>query len=257
MVQWRMLRCRMVRDNLDSTVQNREQNGRAETQNRSQAPAEGPQSPDRVEPENQEPKEGQQDLVQWNKLLAQRNSEKEADVPTEQLQAVARPCVESWPTHLRPFSSKAEYHLVRDTHLQLQHSGFYWGPMTMETAHEILTDSPQGTFLVRDSGQPDVFFTLSYQGDDGPTSVRVLLNKKLLFSLHGSHKTFVSLFVLLSFYTGSSCKLTLPYRRQRPELLMQMCRRAVMRQYGADSIQTLPGLNAEVKDYLHAYPYGT
>lgn len=106
----------------------------------------------------------------------------------------------------------------------------------------------------RDSGQPDVFFTLSYQSDDGPTSVRVVVNN-LLFSLYGSHKTFASLFALLSHYTGSSCKLTGPYRRQQPESLKQMCRRAFIRTYGADSICTLPGLSTQVKDYVHAYPY--
>lgn len=106
----------------------------------------------------------------------------------------------------------------------------------------------------RDSGQRDVFFTLSYQSDDGPTSVRVQLNN-LLFSLYGSHRTFSSLFTLLTYYTGSSCKLTVPYRKRRPERLKQMCRRALVRTYGAESISTLPGLSVQVKDYVHAYPY--
>ncbi|KAF7641965.1 hypothetical protein LDENG_00267300 [Lucifuga dentata] len=161
---------------------------------------------------------------------------------------------EGLPTHLRPFSSQEEHKLVKHTHLQLQHSGYYWGAMTMEEAHDILMHTPPGTFLIRDSVQPDVFFTLSYQSDDGPTSVRVLLNKQL-FSLNGSHKTFDSLFALLSFYTGSSCKLTIPYRRQRPELLKQMCRRAVICVYGTDGIHTSLGLSTQVKDYVCAYPY--
>lgn len=105
----------------------------------------------------------------------------------------------------------------------------------------------------RDSGQPDVFFTLSYQSDDGPTSVRVQLNN-LLFSLYGSQRTFASLFALLTYYTGSSCKLTVPYRKQRPERLKQMCRRALIRAYGAENISTFPGLSTQVKDYVHAYP---
>ncbi|KAM3864648.1 suppressor of cytokine signaling 1-like [Diretmus argenteus] len=172
----------------------------------------------------------------------------------EDVQAVAPPDLESLPTHFRLFSSKEQLALVKQTHLQLQHSGFYWGPMTMETAHETLTHTPQGTFLIRDSGQPDVCFTLSYQGDEGPTSIRVLLTKQL-FSLNGSHKTFVSLFALLGFYTASDAKLKKPHRRQRPELLRQMCRRAVIHTYGGDNIHTLHGLNTEVKDYLYAYPY--
>lgn len=185
------------------------------------------------------------------------------------------------PTHLRTFRSPEEHALVKCTHQQLLHSGYYWGSMTMEEAHEILTHTPPGTFLIRyfpcthtvvnvrsylfwavivcrcrDSGQPDVFFTLSYQSSDGPTSVRVLLNKQL-FGLHGSHKTFASLFALLSFYSGPSCKLTLPYRRQRPELLRQMCRRAVVCTYGAETIHTLPGLSTHAKDYVRSYPYCT
>lgn len=106
----------------------------------------------------------------------------------------------------------------------------------------------------RDSGQPDVFFTLSYQSEDGPTSVRVQLSN-LLFNLYGSHRTFASLFSLLTYYTSSSCKLTGPYRRQRPERLKQMCRRALIHTYGAESIGTLPGVSVEVKDYVYAYPH--
>lgn len=159
------------------------------------------------------------------------------------------------PTHLHPFNSAEQYRLVRQTHQQLQHSGFYWGALTMEEAHTMLSDAPLGTFLIRDSVQPDVFFTLSYRSDKAPTSVRVLLNKDLLFSLHGSHKTFPSLFALLAHYTGSSCKLTTPHRKERPERLTNMCRRALVRTYGLDSIRTLSGLSAENKTYIYLYPY--
>lgn len=105
----------------------------------------------------------------------------------------------------------------------------------------------------RDSGQPDVFFTLSYHSDDGPISVRIQLND-LLFNLCGSKRTFPSLFSLLAYYSSSSCKLTTPYRKQRPELLKQMCRRALIRTYRAKDINSLPGLS-KIKDYVHAYPY--
>ncbi|XP_053195773.1 suppressor of cytokine signaling 1-like [Scomber japonicus] len=255
MAKKRILHSRMVRDNLDRTVvQSLEQNRAAETQNQSQPPEEParpeqPRSPEGAEPESREPSKKQLSLLHWRQFLTQHDSEEEAETWN---QPVPRDNTETLPTHLRPFSSFAEYKLVKHTYQQLQYSGFYWGPMTMEEAHEILTRAPLGTFLIRDSGQPDVFFTLSYQSDDGPTSVRVLVNN-LLFSLHGSHKTFPSLFALLNYYTGSSCKLTRPYRRQRPESLKQMCRRAFIRTYGADS--TLPGLSTQVKDYVHAYPY--
>ncbi|XP_070773886.1 suppressor of cytokine signaling 1b [Enoplosus armatus] len=242
----------MVRDNLDKTeVQSQRQNRAAETQSQRQPPEEpaGPEralSPERVSPQSQEPTERQLDLLHWNKLRLEEE-------PETWRQSVTGADAENLPTHLRPFSSAAEYKLVKHTYQQLQHSGYYWGSMTMEEAHEILTPAPLGTFLIRDSVQTDVFFTLSYQSDDGPTSVRVQLNN-LLFNLYGSHRTFASLFALLTYYTGSSCKLTVPYRKQRPQSLKQMCRRALIRTYGAENISTLPGLSTQAKDYVHAYP---
>ncbi|XP_034400876.1 suppressor of cytokine signaling 1b [Cyclopterus lumpus] len=230
----------MVRDNLD---------GAAETQNQSQ-PAEGEpaeteraQGPERGQPESPEPTESQLDLL--------LNFHEDAETWS---QPITGNEAEGFPTHLRPFSSAAEYKLVKKTYQQLQHSGYYWGSIAMEAAHDILTRAQPGTFLVRDSGQPDVFFTLSYQSaDGGPTSVRVQLNN-LLFGLHGSHRTFASFFALLTHYTGSSCKLTSPYRKQRPERLKQMCRRALIGSHGAEKISGFPGLSTQVKDYIQAYP---
>ncbi|KAJ8001346.1 hypothetical protein DPEC_G00168580 [Dallia pectoralis] len=158
-------------------------------------------------------------------------------------------------THFRSFSSLQECVLVRRTHSQLVHSGFYWGPMDMEEAHQTLLHTPRGTFLIRDSGQPDVFFTLSYHGDHGPTSVRVLLDS-LMFHLHGSSKTFSSLFSMLRFYIDTSFrKLRWAWRKERPMSLQQLCRRRVIEAFGADSIDSLPGLNRVTTQYLHNYPY--
>ncbi|XP_056137013.1 suppressor of cytokine signaling 1-like [Lampris incognitus] len=251
----------MVRGKLDRPEQKQEQKHQAKLQNQSPPPegalgSQRPQSSNREEPETQKSQEREQDLFDWEKVSTQKNSEEVPEGWTDQRLCTTAALSDHyrWPTHFRPFRGLAEYHLVKHTHLQLHHSGFYWGPVTMEKAHHILAQTPQGTFLIRDSGQTDVFFTLSYQSDDGPTSVRILLTNEL-FCLNGSRKTFASLFALLSFYTGSSCKLTLPYRRKRPELLIQMCRRAVIRIYGADRICTLPILSTPAKDYLHAYPY--
>lgn len=187
--------------------------------------------------------------------LQEWSSESESPEEHEWRQTLSKLDSVALPTHLRPFSSPEQYRLVKQTFLQLQHSGYYWGALTMEAAHAMLSDAPLGTFLIRDSVQPDVFFTLSYRSNDAPTSVRVLLNKDLFFSLHGSHKTFPSLFALLAHYTGPSCKLTAPHRKERPERLMHMCRRALVRAYGADSIRTVPGLSAENKNYIYLYPY--
>ncbi|XP_069023850.1 suppressor of cytokine signaling 1b [Embiotoca jacksoni] len=243
----------MVRDNLNKTVvQSQKKRHAAETESQSKPPEEpaGPergQSPERVKTESQKPTDRQPDLLRWSKFKLE-------DEPESWGQPVTGADADSLPTHLHPFSSQAEYKLVKRTYQQLQHSGYYWGPMTMEEGHEILRQALLGTFLIRDSGQRDIFFTLSYQSEDGPTSVRVQLNN-LLFSLCGSHRTFDTLFALLTYYTGSPCKLTEPYRRQRPECLKQMCRRAFIRTYGAESISTLPGLSTQLKVYVQAYPH--
>ncbi|KAM4750304.1 suppressor of cytokine signaling 1-like [Anableps anableps] len=241
----------MVRDSLDRTSdQNQKREPAAETQSQSPEESHWPeQTVGRVSAESKDPAASKLDFLLWCKLRFEEQPE-----PWRLVKTGAD--ADSLPTHIRPFTSSSEYRLVKLTYLQLQQSGYYWGPMTMEEAHQRLVHSPLGTFLLRDSGQPDVFFTLSYQSEDGPTSVRVQLNN-LLFSLHGSQKTFASLFALLAFYTSSPCKLTEPYRKQRPERLKQMCRRAVIRTHGAESICTLRGLSPDVKAYVCAYPYCT
>ncbi|XP_076004280.1 suppressor of cytokine signaling 1-like [Genypterus blacodes] len=240
----------MVRDNLGRTVLS--QKPKCNAENCSEHPVEPArpaqeQFPESIKPGNQEPTERERQLHLQH--LNQHSPEEESET-WDQAEAASK----DLPTHLRTFRSEEEHMLVKRTHQQLLHSGYYWGSMTMEKAHDKLTHTPTGTFLIRDSGQPDVFFTLSYQSSDGPTSVRVMLNKQQ-FSLHGSHKTFASLFTLLSFYCGPSCKLTVPLRKQKPELLKQLCRRAVVRTHGAENVNTLPGLSTHMKDYVQTYPY--
>ncbi|XP_070998631.1 suppressor of cytokine signaling 1-like [Oncorhynchus clarkii lewisi] len=165
------------------------------------------------------------------------------------------PIPDSWTTHLRPFFSQQEYLLVRRTHRQLVHSGYYWGPMEMEEAHRTLLLTPPGSFLIRDSSQTNVFFTLSYHGDRGPVSVRVLLTSQS-FRLNGSNKAFDSLFALLRFYVESSHRrLRRAWRRERPMTLQQLCRGRIVELYGAEGIDSLPGLNQVVRQYLQDYPY--
>ncbi|XP_061536041.1 suppressor of cytokine signaling 1-like isoform X1 [Phycodurus eques] len=246
--QWRFPNNRMVREKPKRTVRKKND---VKQQKQSQAPDE-PATPQQVqnpEQKNKDTTERPQDALHWSHLHSLHLSD-------EQLETWCKngPEAANLPTHLRPFSSPEEYKLVKRTHQQLQHSSYYWGAMTMEEAHKILTLASPGSFLIRDSGQPDVFFTLSYHSDDGPTSIRVVL-RKLLFGLCGSQKTFASLFDLLAHYSSPSCKLTTPYRRQQPEHLKQICRRALVHTYGVENIRNLTGLSCEVKDYVYAYPH--
>lgn len=55
----------------------------------------------------------------------------------------------------------------------LRNTGWYWGGLTANEAKEILQDSSEGTFLVRDSSQRDYLFTISAMTSAGPTNLRI------------------------------------------------------------------------------------
>ncbi|AVR29748.1 suppressor of cytokine signaling protein [Three spot gourami iridovirus] len=94
------------------------------------------------------------------------------------------------------FSCKEDYDIIIDTARRLERSGFYWGPLGVEEAHRMLRNSAVGSFLIRDSRQKGVFFTLSYHSVSGPISVRIGYEDKQ-FSLAGSKQSFPSVFALL------------------------------------------------------------
>ncbi|MBN3305977.1 SOCS2 protein, partial [Amia calva] len=55
----------------------------------------------------------------------------------------------------------------------LKKTGWYWGSLTANEAKEILQDTAEGTFLVRDSSQRDYLFTISAKTSVGPTNLRI------------------------------------------------------------------------------------
>ncbi|XP_051993989.1 suppressor of cytokine signaling 1-like [Xyrauchen texanus] len=158
------------------------------------------------------------------------------------------------PTHFRSFRHQQDCNLITKAVHYLSHSGFYFGPMDVDEAHTQLAKLPLGTFLIRDSMQANVFFTLSYQAPEGPTSVRVLL-KDGVFSLAGSKHNFPCLFVLLQYYIASPKKsLSMPYRGEAAQSLQELARRAVVQSFGKDRIQQLP-VSKKLKEFLWLYPF--
>ncbi|ADE34438.1 suppressor of cytokine signaling protein [Turbot reddish body iridovirus] len=112
--------------------------------------------------------------------------------------------------HFHVFSCKEDYDIIIDTATRLERSGFYWGPLGVEEAHRMLRNSAVGSFLIRDSRQKGVFFTLSYHSVSGPVSVRIGYRDKK-FSLAGSKQSFSSVFALLD---HSAPHLGVPYMKR-------------------------------------------
>ncbi|XP_041943436.1 suppressor of cytokine signaling 1a [Alosa pseudoharengus] len=158
-------------------------------------------------------------------------------------------------THFRPFKSEQDFKTITQTTSMLENSGFYWGPMTVEEAHHKLKSKPLGTFLIRDSRQKDVFFTLSYRASAGPISIRINY-QAARFSLSGSKESFDSLFKLLEYYITSPKKsLTRPCRKVQVQSLQELCRRTIVEACGEQpDIDSIP-VNPILKDFLHSFPY--
>lgn len=157
-------------------------------------------------------------------------------------------------THFPLFACKEDCDVITETATKLERSGFYWGPLGVQEAHAMLRDSPLGSFLIRDSRQKDVFFTLSYHSKSGPVSVRIEFRKQR-FSLAGNERSFASLFALLEHYASSPKKsLSVPYRKWEPTL-QEICRKRVLElSGGVGHISDLP-VNAVVKGFIQEFPY--
>lgn len=158
-------------------------------------------------------------------------------------------------THFRSFRSESDFKTIVGTMTMLEESGFYWGPVTVDEAHHKLKKEPVGTFLIRDSQQKDVFFTLSYRAPSGPVSVRILFQNSR-FNLMGSKESFKTLFQLLEHYSSAAKKtrLLFPYRKERVRSLQELCRKRIIESCGAQAIEQVP-LNPVLKDFLRSFPY--
>ncbi|XP_038619501.1 suppressor of cytokine signaling 1 [Tachyglossus aculeatus] len=157
-------------------------------------------------------------------------------------------------THFRTFRSQADYCSITRASALLDACGFYWGPLSVNVAHEKLKGEPVGTFLVRDSRQKNCFFAISVKTATGPTSIRVNFQAGR-FNLDGSGETFDCLFKLLEHYLSSPRKvLVTPLRRVRLRPLQELCRKSIVATFGRDNLGGVP-LNPVLKDYLQSFPF--
>lgn len=157
-------------------------------------------------------------------------------------------------THFPTFTCQEDCDLIADTHFKLERCGFYWGPLGVEDAHCMLRDAPLGSYLIRDSRQKDVFFTLSYHAKGGPVSVRIKYRGQK-FALAGNERTFPTLFALLEYYASSPKKsLSAPYRKWQPTL-QELCRKRIISLSGGGSqISELP-ITRVAQDFLSEFPH--
>lgn len=157
-------------------------------------------------------------------------------------------------TRFPTFSCQEDCDLITDTVLKLERCGFYWGPLAVEDAHRMLRDAPLGSYLIRDSRQKDIFFTLSYHAKIGPVSVRITYSRQK-FALAGNERTFPTLFALLEYYTSAPKKsLSAPYRKWQPTL-QELCRKRIISlSGGASRVSELP-ITRVAQDFLSEFPY--
>lgn len=157
-------------------------------------------------------------------------------------------------THFPTFASQEDCTIITATTAKLERSGFYWGPLGVEDAHRMLRDAPLGSFLIRDSRQKDVFFTLSFHAKSGPVSVRIIYSQRR-FSLAANERTFPTLFALLEYYISCPKKsLRAPCRKWKPTL-QELCRKRIMELCGgASHIRELP-ITHVAQEFLLEFPY--
>uniref|UniRef100_H2ZT32 Suppressor of cytokine signaling 1 n=1 Tax=Latimeria chalumnae TaxID=7897 RepID=H2ZT32_LATCH len=161
-----------------------------------------------------------------------------------------------WPihghaTHYRLFQ-EGERDIVEQALTTLHHSGFYWGPLSISKAHELLMDQPVGTFLVRDSSQSRYLFSVSIQTAQGPFSIRIVFKKKC-FWIEG--QGFPCVARLLEYYVEwTRTRPLIALRQSRIRSLQEQCRQTIMASCDRGNLSKLP-LHPLLQTYIQKFPF--
>lgn len=159
----------------------------------------------------------------------------------------------------------------KTNHLSLL-TGWYWGSMNVAEAKERLQDTPEGTFLVRDSSHSEYLLTISVKTSAGPTNLRIeyqdgKFRLDSIICVRSRLKQFDSVVHLIEYYV-----LTCKDRKTGPETpsngivhlylnkplyistpsLQHHCRITINK--CTDKILELP-LPTRLKEYLKEYQY--
>jgi len=197
------------------------------------------------------------------------------------------------PTPLDPppqLSPDVEFATLAHTDKALRQSGWYHDKMTYVQSQELLKDTPIGTFLIRESSDPNYLYSLSVQTERGATSVRIHYQQGYFRLDAQAHilpvmPVFPSVIALVEHYVEvsrarrkgahvwvdqrgkwySDIALDKPLKREGvPSSLKHLSRLAVhkaIKQSGYPKLDCLPApylrleLPASVRSYLAEYPY--
>ncbi|XP_006816023.1 uncharacterized protein LOC102803532 [Saccoglossus kowalevskii] len=177
-----------------------------------------------------------------------------------------------------PTSPTNEAGKFTSTLRHLSECGWYWGPMSWDDAEAKLADTPDGSFLVRDSSNERYLLSLSFRSNGRTHHTRIEHTKGTFgfWSQPQSHgcssivefmekamahsKNSKFLYFLRPRFTGAPpvpVQLTYPISRfKRVQTLQHICRFIIRRYVRLDHIETLP-LPSKVKEYLLEGQYYT
>lgn len=86
----------------------------------------------------------------------------------------------------QPTNGPSDEAVLKRAHEEVDVCGWYYRGMTQSEGNNKLQNSPEGTFLLRDSSKRDVCYCLSIQTSEGPCSIRIYFDKRSFrFQLHG------------------------------------------------------------------------
>nr|XP_032527866.1 uncharacterized protein LOC116778102 isoform X1 [Danaus plexippus plexippus] len=151
--------------------------------------------------------------------------------------------------------------------------GWYWGPISVESAEKILSNEPDGSFIVRDSSDDHYIFTLTFKLN-GMRHVRIehdqgnfcfggctmfkaqtiveFIENAVETSRSGRYLFFLNLRPVLG---PVRVQLLYPVSRfKRVQSLQHMCRFVILKHVRRDLISSLP-LPRRLLDYLSATHY--
>lgn len=151
--------------------------------------------------------------------------------------------------------------------------GWYWGPISVETAEKILSNEPDGSFIVRDSSDDHYIFTLTFKLN-GMRHVRIehdqgnfcfggctmfkaqtivqFIENAVETSRSGRYLFFLNLRPVLG---PVRVQLLYPVSRfKRTQSLQHMCRFVILKHVRRDLVNSLP-LPRRLLDYLNATHY--